>query len=154
MNPIAKGKYLLKKYPGKGGWTYAEIPSVKQDPKNPFGWVQVQGSIDGFPLKQYKLMPMGEGRLFLPVKTEIRKKIKKEAGDHVEVILYLDESPIDLTPELTECLRLINPQLVQAFQQMKEGEQKFHLDQIHAAKSEKTKDQRINNFIDELSKLL
>ena len=49
-------------------------------------------------------MPMGDGRLFLPVKQEIRKKIKKEAGDWVAVELYLDESPLEIPEELKECL--------------------------------------------------
>jgi hypothetical protein len=75
--PLVNGDYLLQKFPGKGGWTYAAIPEILQNKKNPFGWVKVKGSVDGYELKQYKLMPMGEGRLFLPVKAAIRKKIKK-----------------------------------------------------------------------------
>jgi len=26
--PLVNRKYLLEKYPGKGGWTYAAIPEV------------------------------------------------------------------------------------------------------------------------------
>ena len=62
--PLVDSLYLLKKFPGKGGWTYAEIPEVLQDKDNPFGWVKVSGNIDGYELKQYKLMPMGNGKLF------------------------------------------------------------------------------------------
>ena len=69
---------LLQKFPGKGGWTYAELPEFAQNPDNPFGWLTVSGSIDGFVLEKVKLMPMGDRKLFLPVKAEIRKKIKKE----------------------------------------------------------------------------
>lgn len=76
--PLVNSEYLLQKFPGKGGWTYAAIPEILQNKNNPFGWVKIKGSIDGFKLKQYKLMPMGNGKLFLPVKSEIRKKsIKK-----------------------------------------------------------------------------
>ena len=42
---------LLKKWPGKGGWTYAEIPEIPQDRKAPFGWVTVKGWIDDYELK-------------------------------------------------------------------------------------------------------
>ena len=56
----------------------------------PFGWVKVRGFIDEFELKQYKLMPMGAGKLFLPVNAAIRKKIKKQAGDTVKIVLYPD----------------------------------------------------------------
>ena len=73
--------YLLEKFQGKGAWTFAQIPEILQDKNAPFGWVRVRGTIDGFEIKGYHLMPMGNGKLFLPVKAEIRKKIKKQSGD-------------------------------------------------------------------------
>ena len=76
--PLIDEKYLLEKFPGKGGWTYAKIPEILQDKSSPFGWVRVRGSIDGYEIKSYHLMPMGNGNLFLPVKAEIRKKIEKK----------------------------------------------------------------------------
>ena len=76
--PIADKIYLLEKYPGKGGWTYAQIPEIFPQKENPFGWVKVKGNIDGFEFSKYHLMPMGNGKLFLPVKAEIRKKSKKK----------------------------------------------------------------------------
>ena len=59
--PLVNQDYLLQKFPGKGGWTYAEIPEVLQDKHAPFGWVKVKGSIDGYQFKNYRLMPMGNG---------------------------------------------------------------------------------------------
>ena len=87
VKPLVNKKYLLEKYPGKGGWTYARIPEILQDKNTPFGWVKVMGSIDGYEIKNYHLMPMGNGQLFLPVKAAIRKKIGKETGDWVQVVL-------------------------------------------------------------------
>ncbi len=98
--PLVNKKYLLEKYPGKGGWTYAAIPEVLQDKHAPFGWVKVKGQIDNFVIKNYKLIPMGTGKLFLPVKSEIRKKINKQAGDWVHVILYADNDPLEIPDEL------------------------------------------------------
>ena len=72
--PLVDNEYILQKFPGKGGWTYAAIPEVLQNKNNPFGWAKVNGTIDGFELKHYKLMPMGNSQLFLPVKSELRKK--------------------------------------------------------------------------------
>ncbi len=43
--------YLLKKFPGKGGWTYTVLPSTIRKRKTPFGWIQVSGFIDNFELK-------------------------------------------------------------------------------------------------------
>ncbi len=91
MEPLVAKTYLLEKIPGKGGWTFARIPEVLQSKNTPFGWVKVKGSIDGVSFKKYHLMPMGNGHLFLPVKAEIRKKIKKQEGDYVDIVLYPDE---------------------------------------------------------------
>ncbi len=65
--PLIDANYLLEKIPGKGGWTYAAIPEIIQDKNTPFGWVTVRGFIDNYELKHYKLMPMGNGHLFLPL---------------------------------------------------------------------------------------
>ena len=85
MDALADNIYLLEKYPGKGGWTYARIPEILQDKTKPFGWVKVCGSIDGYEIKKCHLMPMGNDQLFLPVKAEIRKKIKKQEGYGYEI---------------------------------------------------------------------
>jgi len=42
--PLVNKKYLLKKFAGKGGWTFAEIPEILQNKNNPFGWVNYDGS--------------------------------------------------------------------------------------------------------------
>jgi hypothetical protein len=97
--------YLLEKFEGKGGWTFARIPEVKKDKSRPFGWVRVCGSIDNVMIKGYHLMPMGEGKLFLPVNAEIRKKTGKSAGDRVHIILYPDDKPTEIPPELIDCLQ-------------------------------------------------
>ncbi|MDX5419677.1 MAG: DUF1905 domain-containing protein, partial [Hymenobacteraceae bacterium] len=70
---LTNKSYQLQKLPGKGGWTYAALPEILPDKHTHFGWVRVNGTIDGFELKSYNLMPMGNGQLFLPVRAEIRK---------------------------------------------------------------------------------
>lgn len=141
---------ILKKYPGKGGWTYAEIKTVSQNKSNPFGWIKVKGMIDDFPLNQYKLMPMGEGKLFLPVKAEIRKIIGKEAGDKVHVILYYDNDPLTIPSEILECFESENKVVLQRFKELSEGGQKRYLDWIYAAKTDKTKAERIVMLINDM----
>ena len=84
--PLVDNHYVLEKYPGKGGWTYALIPEIPQDKRSHFGWVKVSGTIDGYELKKINLMPSGKGQLFLSVKAEIRKAIRKQAGDSVHII--------------------------------------------------------------------
>lgn len=152
--PLVDEEYLLQKFPGKGGWTYAAIPEVLQNKKAPFGWVKVRGSIDDYPSKHYKLMPMGNGQLFLPVKAEIRKKINKRDGDYVKVVLYPDNSSLEIPGEILECFKNEPKQLFTTFRSFTEGKQKAYLDWIYDAKSDGTKAARIIKMMDRLTKRL
>ena len=149
--PLVNNTYLLKKLPGKGGWTYASIPEVLQDKTAPFGWVKVRGTIDDYEFKHFKLMPMGDGTLFFPVRAEIRKKIKKEAGDEVHIILYQDLSAIEIPDELLICLK-DEPLAHKRFLSLTEGKQKEIIDWISQAKKEETKVERIASSIEKLLK--
>jgi len=146
------GHYQLNKFPGKGGWTYAVIPEIPSDSNKPFGWVKVSGSIDDYPLKQVKLMPLGNGQLFLPVKAKIRKAIGKEAGDCVFVYLEIDESPLVIPEEILACFQNEAKNLLYVFKSFPEGEQKAYLDWIYDCKQEKTKIQRIILMMENLEK--
>lgn len=149
--PLVDKEFLLEKYPGKGGWTYAAIPQVFQDKKAPFGWVRVKGLIDSYEIKNYHLMPMQNGKLFLPIKADIRKKTGKQAGDVVKVVLYADNDPVEIPQELLQCL-LDEPGVHEIFVSLKEVEQKAFIDWIYAAKNEETKVQRIVKTFDKLIK--
>ena len=142
---------LLEKFPGKGGWTYARIPEIPQDAKAPFGWVKVKGKIDNFTFQQVKLMPMGNGQLFFPVKASIRKAIGKQAGDNVYILLELDNDPIITPEEMIECLQ-DEPQAWEYYQKLSEGQQKAYIDWIEAAKTDETKVQRLAQMVEECKK--
>lgn len=147
--PLVDQVYTLQKYPGKGGWTYAAIPEIAQNKEAAFGWVKVKGSIDGYPIKNYNLAPMGNGQLFFAVKAEIRKAIKKQAGDQVHIILYLDDTAFEIPQELLVCL-LLDAQAHSNFMQLKERYQKEFVNWIYAAKRTETKVQRINTTIEKV----
>ncbi|NOT92103.1 YdeI/OmpD-associated family protein [Ferruginibacter sp.] len=149
--PLVNKKYKLHKYPGKGGWIYAVIEEIAPDKKAKFGWVQVSGSIDGFELKRYKLMPMGNGKLFLPVRAEIRKAIGKTEGDMIHVILYADNSPIEIPQDFLLCLQ-DEPAAKKFFFTLTESEQQFYIKWIYEAKQEATKIKRIAESITRLFK--
>lgn len=147
--PLVDKEYLVKKFEGKGGWTYTEIPEILQDKHAPFGWVQVRGTVDGYPLKQYKLMPMGNGKLFLPLKAEMRKAIKKGEGDAVHIVLYADDSPVEVPDEFLVCL-VDAPRAHQFFETLSDSNKKYYIDWIMEAKRLETKVNRIARAIERL----
>ncbi|HEV2261103.1 MAG TPA: DUF1905 domain-containing protein [Candidatus Rubrimentiphilum sp.] len=75
----------LQKSPAKGGWTYVVMPGSAKF-FGTKGLVKIEGTIDGVAFRS-SFMALGDGRHKLPVKTETRKKIGKEAGDTVTVHL-------------------------------------------------------------------
>ncbi len=153
MKPLVNKKYLLEKFHGKGGWTFAAIPEIVKDKKAPFGWVKVKGSIDGVAFNKYHLMPMGNGKLFLPVKVEIRKKINKQEGDYVHIILYPDVDPLLVPEEIRQCIAE-DPKALKFFNTLSESEQKYYIQWVNAAKREVTKTNRMAIVVERLAKHL
>lgn len=147
---IVNGKYLLKKFAGKGGWTYIDLPHIKPNKNTPFGWVTVSGFIDRYEITQCKLMPKGNGTLFLPVKKEIRKKIGKEFGDYVTVKLYIDTSKVKIPKDIIDCFNNEPEYIYNTFLSYNQGEQKAFLDWINNAKTIETKINRIVTMIEKL----
>lgn len=147
--PLVDKDYLLQKYPGKGGWTFAALPEIAQDKHAWFGWVKVRGTIDDFEIENYHLMPMGNGSLFLPVKAEIRKKIGKNEGDWVHITLYSQDLPPVLPDDFMTCLQ-DEPKALAAFMRLSIPEQKKITDWIYAIKNDEMKVERIAQSIENL----
>ncbi len=150
---LLKKKCLLEKFPGKGGWTFTRLPEIDKNKNKSFGWIKVRGFIDGIEIRKYHLMPMGDGHLFLPVNAQIRKKIKKESGDTVEVILYTDLEPLDIPEEFLMCLK-DEPEANKFFKSLSESEKKFYIQWIYSAKKTETKISRMATSINKLKKKL
>ena len=149
LTPLISKRYKLERFPGKGGWTYAQIPEILQDKSKPFGWVKVKGTIDGYEIRKCHLMPMGNGKLFLPVKAEIRKKIRKNEGDSVHVILYPDTEPLEIPEEMLVCLQ-DEPKALKFFRSLSESEQNYYIQWIYSAKKDETKIERLAKTVNRL----
>lgn len=151
MKPLINKKYKLQKFHGKGGWTYVQIDGISKDKKKPFGWTKVKGSIDDYEIRKYHLMPMAAGGFLLPVKAEIRKKIKKEEGDWVQVVLYPDNEPMEIPEEMLLCFE-DEPAAWNFFNSLSESEQKYYIQWIYSAKKEETKVERLARSMNRLSR--
>lgn len=149
--PLVDGPYRLEKFQGKGGWTYVALPEVQPDKKSYFNWVKVNGRIDDYELTNFQLMPMGNGRLFLAVKAEIRKTIGKQEGDWVHITLYPVLPPIDTRRDLLLCLE-DEPRALQTFLSYTPEEQNAYIDWIDSAKIDQTKVDRMAKTIERLLK--
>lgn len=142
MKPLVNKKYRLEKFPGKGGWTFARIPEVLQNKNSAFGWVKVRVIIDGYEIKKYRLMPMGDGNLFLPVRSDIRKRIGKKDGDVVHIELYPDDGSPDVPEELRLCLS-DEPRAATHFNSLSDDEKTAIIKWIFSPKKEDKKVERL-----------
>lgn len=144
-------KSLLKKFPGKGGWTYIEIPEIAPDAHAPFGWVYVSGTIDKISLPVTRLQSMGNGVLFLSVNAALRKKLQKEAGDEVDLLLRQETNTAAANLELIQCLKEA-PDAYQKFIKLPAFTQKAYVNLVFAAADVEEKSKKIVRIIKKLEK--
>ena len=150
--PVVDKIYLLEKFPGKGGWTFARIPEIKPDGKAPFGWVKVSGTVDNYNFGILRLMPMGNGELFFSLNASIRKIIKKQAGDKVHLILYRVPELQSIPDEIIECLKE-DPAALEAFNFCTESQKLEFVRYIYDAKTETQKAERLVQLLEKLNGL-
>jgi hypothetical protein len=144
--PLIDNEYFLQ----KGGWTFALFTEITKEKRFPFGLLKVSGSIDDYKLENCTLMPYGNGLLFLPVRAEIRKFIKKEAGDKVRIILYAEEKAEVIPADILECLKDA-PIAYQRFKNLTEEEQKSYIDGIIEIKNQDRKVEKIVKLIEKFN---
>jgi hypothetical protein len=136
----------------KTGWTYLEIEQpvaqqLKPDTKTSF---RVKGQIDHVKIKQLALIPIGEGNFILPLKADLRRKLKKENGFKVKVKLELDTDEFVLSGDFAACLEDA-PKAQEFFETLTKGHQRYFSNWIESAKTIETKTKRITQAIFGLS---
>ncbi|WP_027003303.1 DUF1905 domain-containing protein [Hugenholtzia roseola] len=146
---LVEGSFCIEKFEGKGGWHYLYLPQVPQNPRASFGWVRAMGQIDALTLPHCRLMPMGGGRLFLPLGAALRKKLGKKAGDWVELRLYPFAFPQDFLETWQACLQHA-PEAAAIFARLSDLEKEKSLDYLFAAPTEA---ERVDRMVRLLRKL-
>ena len=82
---------------------------------------------------------------------KLADQIKKEAGDWIKVVLYVDESELEIPKEFVECLK-DEPQAWKNFKKLSESEKKKYIDWIYAVKTDELKVQRMADSINRIAK--
>lgn len=143
-------KYILEKFPGKGGWTYIAIPDLKPNKKAYFNMSKVNGFIDDLAINDHNLFPFGKDKVLMAVKAEIRKKIGKNEGDWVHLKLNVNQPEYDIKSEFIICL---NDDIAakKTFTKCNKSQQQAIIDWISASKDEEMKVERIVKAIDMLA---
>lgn len=148
-NLLVDSTYIVQKQAHKGGWHYVVISDISPDKRGDLGLIRVCGLIDTYALKQFNLLPMKDGNMFLPLKTAVRKEIGKKEGDTVHVVLYADESAVVIPDDIKVCL-LESDKAFSFFLTLSGSNQKYYIDWVEEAKRLETKVERISKMIDRL----
>ena len=136
----------------KTGWTYIIVPQalahkLKPDNKKSF---RVKGKIDQLVIQRVALIPMGGGDFIIAINSQMRKSLKKQKGDKVQLKLELDEQELPLSPEFIECLA-DEPQALEYFNSLPKSHRNYYSKWIESAKTEETKAKRIAKAINGLA---
>lgn len=133
----------------KTGWSYIAVPAhlaaqIKPNNKKSF---RVKGKLDNFSFFGIALMPMGDGDFIMPLKQEVRKAIRKNAGAMLHVVLEEDkEFKIDIPDDLQECFDF-EPDAFDFFNSLPKSHRNYFIKWITDAKTTETRAKRIVNTV-------
>lgn len=136
--PVQKFKCKMIKM---GAWTIAITPINVRNNFGKAGHVRVKGTIDGFPFDDTSLMPMVTGEHCLPIKTPIRKAIRKEVGATVEIILEEDFAELKIPSELKEAFKA-SPEAKKMFEAYSPSHKRNYTKYINESKKKETREKR------------
>jgi hypothetical protein len=128
----------------KTGWTYVSIPAdiaeeLKPGNRKSF---RVKGKLDAYPITQQALLPMGKGEFILTLNAGLRKAIHKKKGAMLKLSLQIDEKPLKVSGELTECLK-DSPVAEKKFNKLPHSHQMYYSNWIESGKTSQTRAKRI-----------
>lgn len=128
----------------KTGWTYIEVPAdIAQElfPGNKKSF-RVKGKLDHYAISSIAVLPMGDGSFMMAINATMRKGIGKRKGAMLQVSLVRDTSPLEIVPELLECLS-DDPDALAHFNTLSPSHQRYFSKWVDDAKTEPTKIKRL-----------
>ena len=146
----------LMKFDQKGektGWTYVMVPqqlAQKLKPANKKSF-RVKGKIDRLAIEKVALIPMGGGDFIMAINATMRKALKKQKGNKVQLKLEVDEQELPLSPEFIECLK-DEQDAFTYFNSLPKSHRNYYSKWIESAKTPDTKAKRMAKAINGLSK--
>ena len=146
---------IIKKFAEKGektGWTYIDIPQViahqlKPNYKKSY---RVKGKIENLVLLPISILPMGDGNFILPLNLSIRKQLKKQVGNTINVSLELEEKEYQLNKDFLDCLN-DEPRAFKHFNSLTRSHQNYFSKWIDSAKTIETKTKRLAKAVNALA---
>lgn len=146
---------LIEQFRDKGeksGWTYIAISAEQAAiliPGNRKAF-RVKGKLANYAFEGIALLPMGDGSFIMALNAEIRKKIGKQKGDQLPVLLEVDRKEKSLSADLLMCLE-DEPTALNFFNSLPAGHRRYFSDWIESAKTNQTKARRISQAVVALS---
>lgn len=143
---------VIQKFESNGektGWTYIDIPADIAQQLKPGTKVSflVKGKLDAIAIKGFSLLPMGGGNFILPLKADLRKKLKKTKGSMLQVQLQADDEAYQINKEFLECLQ-DSPDAASHFSKLPGSHQKYFSKWIDSAKTDSKKAKRIAQSVE------
>lgn len=139
----------------KTGWSYIKVPAklaqeLKPGNKRSF---RVKGHLDDHPISGMALLPMGEGDFIMALKAAVRKAIRKQKGDALEVRIEVDKKEIAPPKELVDCLA-DEPEAQRYFKSLPRSHQNWYGNWVAAARTDGTRARRIAQVVEGMIKKL
>lgn len=146
----------IEKFGSKGeksGWTYIAIPSaiahiILANTKKSF---RIKGWINQLAISQTAIIPIGNGDFILPINASMRKSLKKNKGDKVNVQVEHDDSEIKRNSDLMDCLAE-ETEILHRFNALTKSHQMYFSKFVDTAKTDITKANRIAAIIHAMQK--
>ena len=143
--PAAKFTSTLQQAPGKQA-TGIVVPAEVIEQLNSGKKPPVRVTVNGYDYRT--TIGIMAGQAMIPVSAAIRKDAGLEAGDHVEVELVVDATPRSVeVPEDLATAFAANPTAGVFFDSLSNSLQRYHVDNINAAKTTETKQRRVENSV-------